>query len=119
MARAAPTATMRRSHPSTDEGAPHIRNARLITAAVVALATVATLALARPAAAAAAKYCINSPTCVTSGGIGLGSDANALANALANAQNSLGKDTVVVGPARTRASAGSRTCRPCPTTRSS
>jgi len=73
-----------------------MRNARLLTAAVVALATVATLALARPAAAA--KYCINSPTCVTRGGIGLGSDANALANALANAQNSLGKDTVVVGP---------------------
>jgi hypothetical protein len=59
MARAAPTATMRRSHPSTDEGAPHMRNARLITAAVVALATVATLALAGPAAAA--KYCNQQP----------------------------------------------------------
>jgi hypothetical protein len=73
-----------------------MRKASPIIAAVVALAAAATLALAGPAAAA--KYCINSPTCVTSGGIGLGSDANALANALANAQNSLGKDTVVVGP---------------------
>jgi hypothetical protein len=36
-----------------------MRNARLITAAVVALATVATLALAGPAAAA--KYCNQQP----------------------------------------------------------
>jgi hypothetical protein len=58
---------------------------------------IAAAVLLVPATAGAATFCINSPTCVASGGTNVGTGAKALQNSLDQAAKLAGEDHVVVG----------------------
>jgi hypothetical protein len=67
-----------------------------LVTAVLATAALAGAALAAPAGAS--TYCVNTPSCVSAGGVDSGSDGAALAAALSTAQANAGADRVEIGP---------------------
>jgi hypothetical protein len=69
---------------------------RMRTLLPLITAVLASAALAAPAGAS--TYCVNTPSCVSAGGVDSGSDGAALAAALSTAQANAGADRVEIGP---------------------